>query len=236
MASVLRHEHDAWMSRRDALALISRQDGLINRNQAISHGLSDADLRRLVRRHEWARVHPGAFVNHTGPPGWRQRAWAGVLYAYPAALCAQSASRADPAPPPRLSHRGPGGRERGGVLCPRAPLPDLRRAGPRAAIGAAADPRLEPRADLPRCALRTAGVRRGARRTTRPHAGSRPRSRPGQRSRCCPRRTADCAARMGPGGWSPVSHGHQAGAAAPAKRVAGQSPAVQELCWRRPAW
>ncbi len=60
----------------------------------MDHGLSDADVRRLVRRREWARVHPGVFINHTGPLTWQQRAWAAVLYAAPAVLCASSALRA----------------------------------------------------------------------------------------------------------------------------------------------
>jgi len=32
-------------------------------------------------------VHRGVYVTHTGPLTWRQRAWAAVLYADPAALC-----------------------------------------------------------------------------------------------------------------------------------------------------
>jgi hypothetical protein len=82
------------MARRDLEDLMSRQDGLVNRRQAMGHGLSEADLRRLVRRREWARVHPGVFIDHTGPLTWQQRAWAAVLYAAPAALCATSALRA----------------------------------------------------------------------------------------------------------------------------------------------
>jgi len=34
------------------------------------------------------------YVDHTGPTTWLQRAWAGVLYAWPAALCGESALRA----------------------------------------------------------------------------------------------------------------------------------------------
>ncbi len=86
------------MGRGDIAALMSRQDGLISRGQALGNGLSDADLRRMVRRREWARVHPGVFVDHTGPLTWVQRAWAAVLIASPAALCAESALRADDGP------------------------------------------------------------------------------------------------------------------------------------------
>jgi hypothetical protein len=71
-----------------------QQDGLISRRQAGELGATPADLRRLLRRREWARVHPGVFINHTGRPTWQQRAWAAVLMAAPAALCGESALRA----------------------------------------------------------------------------------------------------------------------------------------------
>jgi hypothetical protein len=74
--------------------VLREQDGLVSRSQAQSLGATPADLRRLLRRRQWARVHPGVFVDHTGPLTWRQHAWAAVLYAGPAALCAQSALRA----------------------------------------------------------------------------------------------------------------------------------------------
>lgn len=45
----------------------------------------------MLRRNEWARVHQGVYVDHTGPLSWLQRAWAAVLYAAPAALCLESA-------------------------------------------------------------------------------------------------------------------------------------------------
>lgn len=49
------------------------------------------DIRRLLRRNEWARVHDGVYVDDTGPLSRLQRAWAAVLYAAPAALCLESA-------------------------------------------------------------------------------------------------------------------------------------------------
>lgn len=48
-------------------------------------------IRRLLRRNEWARVHDGVYVDHTGSLTWLQRAWAAVLYVAPGALCLQSA-------------------------------------------------------------------------------------------------------------------------------------------------
>ena len=77
---------------------LSHQDGLISRPQALQAGLQQHDLRRLVRRREWAVVHPGVYVTHTGPLTWHQRAWAAVLLAWPAALAAESALRAADGP------------------------------------------------------------------------------------------------------------------------------------------
>ncbi len=70
------------------------QDGVLSRRQAHADELTDADIRRFLRRREWARVHPGIYVNHTGPLTWQQRAWAAVLVAEPAVLSGQSALRA----------------------------------------------------------------------------------------------------------------------------------------------
>lgn len=70
---------------------LGRQAGVISRRQVLDAGQRDAYIRRMLRRKEWARVHEGVYVNHTGPPSWQQRAWAAVLYAAPAALCLESA-------------------------------------------------------------------------------------------------------------------------------------------------
>ncbi|MGV0743601.1 type IV toxin-antitoxin system AbiEi family antitoxin domain-containing protein [Mycolicibacterium sp. XJ870] len=67
------------------------QAGVISRRQAIDAGLQHHHIRRLLRRNEWARVHDGVYVDHTGPLSWLQRAWAAVLYAAPAALHLESA-------------------------------------------------------------------------------------------------------------------------------------------------
>ena len=81
----------------------SLQAGVVSRRQALKAGLDPHDVRRLLRRREWAILHPGVYVTHTGPPTWLQRAWAGVLLAWPAALCHDSAMRAGD---------GPGARDR----------------------------------------------------------------------------------------------------------------------------
>ena len=83
------------------------QAGVIARRQALEAGLTSNDVRRLLRRREWVAVHPGVYVDHTGPLTWLQRAWAAVLYAWPAALCGESALRAV---------EGPGRREDSGPV------------------------------------------------------------------------------------------------------------------------
>lgn len=74
--------------------LLELQAGVISRRQAIDCGLEPHDIKRLLRRREWSRVHRGVFINHTGEPSWLQRAWASTLWAAPGALCLDSALRA----------------------------------------------------------------------------------------------------------------------------------------------
>jgi hypothetical protein len=78
--------------------MLQRQDGVVSRRQVLAAGLRDGDIRRLVRRQEWAVVHPGVYAEHTGPLTWAQRAWAAVLSAWPAALAHESALRAADGP------------------------------------------------------------------------------------------------------------------------------------------
>lgn len=70
----------------------------MSRRQLIAAGTSVSDLRRLVRRRELVAMHAGVYVDHTGPRTWLQRAWAAVLYAWPSALCSESALRAAEGP------------------------------------------------------------------------------------------------------------------------------------------
>jgi hypothetical protein len=74
--------------------LLRLQSGVIARRQAEGLGLAPHDLERLLRRRQWVRLLPGVFVDHTGVPSWEQRAWAGVLHYWPAALAHDSALRA----------------------------------------------------------------------------------------------------------------------------------------------
>lgn len=88
--------------------LLAAQDGVIARRQALAAGCPPTTIRRLLRRREWAMVHPGVYVDHTGPLTWRQRAWAAVLFHWPAALDGWSALRAHAGPGPRQhDDRGP---------------------------------------------------------------------------------------------------------------------------------
>lgn len=82
----------------EATRVQSQQAGVISRRQALDAGLGPHDVRRLVRRREWTQVHPGVFVDHTGPLTWVQRAWAAVLFSWPAALSGESALRAGDGP------------------------------------------------------------------------------------------------------------------------------------------
>lgn len=81
----------SMFERHDIQQVLRRQTGVISRRQLGRGSATDNDLRRMVRRRELARVLPGVYVNHTGPTSWHQRAWAGVLYYWPAALWGDSA-------------------------------------------------------------------------------------------------------------------------------------------------
>lgn len=74
--------------------LISEQDGVVARRQLVTLGCGEVDLRRRLRRGELVVVHPGVYVDHSGPPTRAQREWAAVLFHWPAALHRESALRA----------------------------------------------------------------------------------------------------------------------------------------------
>lgn len=66
--------------------MAQQEDGVVSRRQLETSGFAAHDIQRLLRRRDLSRIHRGVFVDHTGEPSWRQRAWAAVLYAAPAAL------------------------------------------------------------------------------------------------------------------------------------------------------
>lgn len=78
--------------------ILAEQHGVVARRQLLECGLGPSDVARLVRRRELTRVHPGVFVDHTGPLSWIERAWAAVLCCWPAALTHESALRAAEGP------------------------------------------------------------------------------------------------------------------------------------------
>jgi hypothetical protein len=53
--------------------------------------VTDNDIERWVRRRQLVIVHPGVYINHTGPMTAPQREWCAVLAAWPAALSHESA-------------------------------------------------------------------------------------------------------------------------------------------------
>lgn len=77
---------------------LATQAGVISRAQVIRAGGTSSDIARMVRRREWVRLLPGVYLDHTGDPTWLQRAWAGVLFHWPAALAGLSAIRATVGP------------------------------------------------------------------------------------------------------------------------------------------
>lgn len=74
------------------------QDGVIARRQLLALGLTKTQVAKALRRRELVPIHPGVYVDHNGPLTWHQRAWAAVLYAWPAALSHESALRAEEGP------------------------------------------------------------------------------------------------------------------------------------------
>ena len=78
--------------------LLAVQAGVLSRRQLLALGLADHDIARMLRRRIWATVHEGVYVNHTGELTWLQRAWAAVLFSWPAALSHGSALRASDGP------------------------------------------------------------------------------------------------------------------------------------------
>lgn len=69
---------------------LAEQSGVISRRQVVAHGGSDTFIETRLRRREWAIVHRGVYVDHTGEPSWQQHAWAAVLFYWPAALSHES--------------------------------------------------------------------------------------------------------------------------------------------------
>lgn len=85
---------------------LAAQAGVVSRAQLRALEVEPHDIRRLLHRRELSTIHPGIYVDHTGDPTWVQRAWAAVLFCWPAGLAAESAMRAADGPG-RRDEEGP---------------------------------------------------------------------------------------------------------------------------------
>lgn len=66
----------------DAIArLATRQDSVVTTAQCLRLGADPGWIARQVRAGHWQRLHRGVLVAHSGPPSWRTRARAALLYA-----------------------------------------------------------------------------------------------------------------------------------------------------------
>ncbi|MEI5674336.1 MULTISPECIES: hypothetical protein [unclassified Nocardioides] len=82
----------------DVGQLMAEQGGVLARYQALIAGMSDAEVDARVADGAWSTVHPGVYAVHGAPFSWHERAWAGVLACWPAALTHESALRAAEGP------------------------------------------------------------------------------------------------------------------------------------------
>lgn len=58
-----------------------RQDGLVQRAQALAHGMGDSAIRHRVRTGRWQRLLPGVYATFPGPLTARQYERAALLFA-----------------------------------------------------------------------------------------------------------------------------------------------------------
>lgn len=79
------------MDQQAVTARLREQDGVIARFQLEQAGARKHDIDRLLRRRDLTRLHPGVYINHTGPPSPQQVEAAAVLHLWPAALGSFSA-------------------------------------------------------------------------------------------------------------------------------------------------
>lgn len=74
------------------MASAARQDGCVTAAQCRAHGFSGKRIAWLVRQGHWVRLHRGVYLTSAGPPTWRQRARAALLYAGPGAVLSHEAA------------------------------------------------------------------------------------------------------------------------------------------------
>jgi hypothetical protein len=61
--------------------LVEHQDGVVSHAQLMDVGIGRGWVGQRLRSHDWRLLHPGVYVTHTGPVGFRARVWAGLLHA-----------------------------------------------------------------------------------------------------------------------------------------------------------
>jgi putative AbiEi antitoxin of type IV toxin-antitoxin system len=66
--------------------LLSLQDGVLSRAQALQAGLTDKYLVAALRSGRWQRLHTGVYATFSGPPARGAQLWAAVLRAGPEAV------------------------------------------------------------------------------------------------------------------------------------------------------
>lgn len=59
--------------------LISLQDGVISRSQAVGLSMPASAVKRLIRDEQWRSVVAGIYFVGAAEPSWRAMAWAGIL-------------------------------------------------------------------------------------------------------------------------------------------------------------
>lgn len=77
---------------REIRRLAERQDGAISGPQLVELGAHRGLLADRVRQGRWQSPYPGVAVVHNGPPAWRTRAWAALLYCGRGAALSHSAA------------------------------------------------------------------------------------------------------------------------------------------------
>lgn len=75
---------------------MGQRDGVVTRGQLGEAGLGRHDIERLIRRRGLRQVHPGVYVDHTGPLTFEQRIWAAVAACAPAVVCGPTLLAPDP--------------------------------------------------------------------------------------------------------------------------------------------
>lgn len=59
--------------------LISLQDGVVSRSQAVGLSMPASTVKRLIRDEQWRSIVSGIYFVGVAEPSWRAMAWAGIL-------------------------------------------------------------------------------------------------------------------------------------------------------------